>query len=389
MTGTTISSYTTTGLVLTLASQNPVTITAAGTVASTGNYAINGLSTQEWRIYNYGEISGGYTYYGQYTQHGVGGAIALGGSGIVANGSAGHVTSSIFGSTFGIKIGGTGSSVINFGMIAASARSSRITSYGTTYAPAGIGVMLANGGSVANYSSGVVSGGSIAIYIDGSTGFVNNTGTIIGGGKSSYKNNKGQYIRFGPEGGGIFSLFAGEVINGAPGQISAQIVGAQFGVDFVHYPGIIANYGTISGGGYSYNGGGSGASGEAIIFSSGGRLVNGSIADTNANVIGDLVGVFDGNGDGYVTNFGSIVGSFGTGIELISGGTIINAGTIAGGNGIAVSFYKSEGLIVIDPGAVFQGMVFGGAGSSSLELASAPVWAQSANSAALLLASAR
>ncbi len=63
MTGTTISSYTTTGVVLTQASQKPVTITGAGTIsvvntyATTNEYALFGASGVNWTLQNYGTVN--------------------------------------------------------------------------------------------------------------------------------------------------------------------------------------------------------------------------------------------------------------------------------------------------------------------------------------------
>jgi hypothetical protein len=63
----------------------------------------------------------------------------------------------------------------------------------------------------------------------------------------------------------------------------------------------------------------------------------------------------------------------GIGVYLGHGGTVTNAGTIAGVTGRdAVLFASSNsGRVIADPGAVFVGNVVGGSGSNTLELASA------------------
>jgi len=76
-----------------------------------------------------------------------------------------------------------------------------------------------------------------------------------------------------------------------------------------------------------------------------------------------------------VTNGGTIRGTTGTGINLAAGGTVVDAGTISGGNGTAISFGGTAGnLLVLDPGYKLSGVVVGGTSagaSNTLELASA------------------
>jgi hypothetical protein len=64
----------------------------------------------------------------------------------------------------------------------------------------------------------------------------------------------------------------------------------------------------------------------------------------------------------YVLNTGTILGSQ-IGIDLPSGGTVINSGTIGGSESVTIDRYTDGGLVVVDPGAVFSGAVQGGGGN--------------------------
>src|ERR1051326_8675702 len=64
-----------------------------------------------------------------------------------------------------------------------------------------------------------------------------------------------------------------------------------------------------------------------------------------------------------------VSGGAGIGVQLAAPGSLVNAGTISGGSGTAVEFSGGYNLVVVDPGAVFQGVVDGGTGGDTLELA--------------------
>src|ERR1019366_4456633 len=90
----------------------------------------------------------------------------------------------------------------------------------------------------------------------------------------------------------------------------------------------------------------------------------------NAGTIG---GGADGvvlTGGGTVSNAGSISGTGNAGGYISGGaGTVTNAGTIGGGTD-AVQFSGAfADRVILDPGAVFNGLVKGGSGGNTLELA--------------------
>ena len=268
-----------------------------------------------------------------------GAGIDLGGGGSVTNGSGAAVT----GGAFGVFITGAGGTVTNQGRIS-----------GTKYD----GVALGLGGSVTNAAGALIAGGSNGVYIEkAAAGTVTNAGSITAN----------------AAGGAGIDLGAGGTVTNAAG---GSIYGTAFGVFATGQPGVVANYGVISGyHGVALEAGGSltNAAGAAItghvsgVFSAGAPVTILNAGSITASGVAGL----DIEGGGTITNQASaVVSGSAFGVFLTGGdGTITNAGTISGGS-YAVKFSGSgNDRLVVDPGAVFAGAVGGGNGTNTLELA--------------------
>ena len=173
---------------------------------------------------------------------------------------------------------------------------------------------------------------------------------------------------------GIYLAGGGSVINGSPADTAASIVGNNFNA--IRSKGTVAgltltNFGTIENTG----------TGGPALYTFGGTITNGSPTDTVATMSDGTAGVGIAVGGvlpGPIANFGTILGE--TGIIFhsnTSGGTVINAGTIAsslGATGQAISFLAPGDTVVADPGAVFIGGVFADTGGTNvLELGTGAV----------------
>ena len=207
-----------------------------------------------------------------------------------------------------------------------------------------VGVYLNSGGMVINLSSGTIIG-------QGGVGITGGVGTLINDGKiNGY-------------GGGAY-IETGALTNSASGRITGVAGGVRIG------SGAISNYGTIIG--------------NRLLYSYGVALGNATfINHVGGKVSGVTFGVVaSASGAATIVNGGSIGGG-GIGVYGYSETTLTNAGTITAVGPYSVRFSAGyTNLLVIDPGAVFNGAVDGsydcGCGGtatniSTMELASGGV----------------
>jgi filamentous hemagglutinin len=223
--------------------------------------------------------------------------------------------------------------VSNFGMV-------------TGLATAGTGIQLSSGGSVANAAGGLVSGASSGVLTgaSGGAGTVVNYGTIEALGTVT---NVGGLI---VAGNGINLAAGGNVQNGAAGSTSATIIGYHIGVlaGTAGNPTTVSNFGTIE----SLQTGTSGYTGTGLLLQAGGAITNDGIISA-ANGLGINIQ----NAAGTITNFGTIerlgVGTTGEAIQMLAGGGVTNYGLISGtrpGNSAigfvaAVNFHNQPGTV--------------------------------------------
>ena len=233
-----------------------------------------------------------------------------------------------------------------------------INNSGLIVGTANNGVYLKQGGQVTNNSGALISGYSYGVMVAGATGYVTNYGTIQATGTS------GAAI-------GVYLSQGGDVYN------SGTISGKTYGVQIVGAIGYVTNAGTIIS-----------SSGIGVYLQQGGQVANSS---STSLISGYSYGVKIGGAIGIITNSGTIqaTGTAGVGIYLAAGGTITNNaggtisgvigiqanaggvtvdnfGTIIGTGGTAVQLTGAGNLVKVEGGSYFRGAVYGGGGGNDV-----------------------
>jgi hypothetical protein len=350
VTGTTITTTTTVGASLTVASQNPVMVAHSGTVNVAGSYAsaIYAALGVPSTLANDGVLQAANGY-----------GVRFRAGGTITNGSASDTKASISGGVQGVRfdIHGTGK-LTNFGTISSTGTGSGVYGLSTD--------TIVNGST--SDAVALIAGYQNGISMNGLASTITNFATISASGSSS----TGIYIRQG-----------GLVTNGDATHTKASIIGVQFGMNIAHGEGTVHNFGTIAG---------SGPQGRGVNLNAGGTVINGSNSDTAAYILaaGPRTGLYIGGSPGTVSNFGTIKSAGRSGVALNPGGTVTNGsaadtkalitgarngvymradvasavfnfGTIAGSQKSAVSIYQ-DGQITNGSTADTVALITGGGG---------------------------
>ncbi len=314
MSGTTIATATTLGVVITAAGQLPLSITSTGSVRTGGFYAVYVAPGISGSITNQGLLSAG-----------TGEGIALSSGGSVINGSPADLTAQIIGGVNGVDVGARGfGSIVNYATIA------------TTGKTASAGILLEGNGSVVNGSNADtaarVTGYGDGIQAIGPDASIANFGLVQGQATNGY----GIYLR---DGGGV--------TNGSNADTAATIRGVQRGLEATAGAGTIVNYGTIIATETTGKG-----QGRAVGLAAGGSVVNGSNTDTLASLLSYGANAIYGKGVApfSIVNWGRIhdSGSNGSAILIRLGGTVVNGGTLASGQvDTAAAIYGTQQGVVL------------------------------------------
>ena len=189
----------------------------------------------------------------------------------------------------------------------------------------GNGVELLQGGVVNNQLAKSLIEGYDGVLIKGAAGAVSNLGLIEA---------------TGTNGRGVLFTYGGSVVNGSAADTAAVIAGVRNAVLIEGATGTVTNFGTVT----------NSSTHATINLFEGGAVTNGTSLSTKALITGAGTGIYFKYAGGFVTNFGSIVGS--TGVALHDGGTVNNgapsstSATITGTSGNAVSIAGTTGTVV-------------------------------------------
>jgi hypothetical protein len=191
-------------------------------------------------------------------------------------------TGTIKGDQYGIVFNAGPGSVTNSGSISSALGADSVA------------VDLGDGGSITNLAGGTITGGNV--FINGAVGTITNSGIIATDSED-----------------GVELAAGGSVTNNAGGSIS-NTDAAGVGVFIEVASGMVTNAGSISAIG-----------GDGVLLLEGGSVSNGA----SGSITGQPAGIFIKNQTGTVTNAGQIsgTGAQGTGVYLQNNGILTNAST--------------------------------------------------------------
>jgi len=309
--GTSVSGYTTIGVTLTLASAPDVFISTSGTIAASSTYvaAIYAARGVAATIVNMGQV-------GSATQSGT----ELNAGGSVTNGSAADTIASVSGYAYGVRFSRFApGNVVNFGTIA---------SHGKGFQT--LGVALGDGGTVINGSpadtAALIAGYRSGLLSLGAPATVINYATVSGLGQGA-----GDY--------GVYFRSGGTVINGSASDTVASITGYYRGIVSTVGAATVVNYGTVTADAVMPGGG------KTVALAQGGKVVNGGTASQRALLwgVGANTVMIKGISAATLSNYGTIINTAATGraVSLRPGGVFVNgagsdAAALVTSNGDAV-----------------------------------------------------
>ena len=338
-------------------------------IASSGSFAVQ--VSNYATISSTGEAQGSYgiLIQGTGTITNIGTASLIEGDGgisIALNGNVSNdgIIAGTIVSTIGATPGFIGVNIQGTGTVTNTGTASLIEGYGG-------GIVIGSGGTVINAGTilALESDAYATVSITGN-GAITNVGTasliqgyhgVVIGGVGSIT-NAGSILGVGGANGdnlGVVLNDGGSVINGSTSDTTALVYGG-IGVDVKAAAGTVINYATIQSlGGYRWG----------VYLADGGTIVNGGTADTQASIYGPNYGIRAVGPAATVTNFGSIGSSTNgvAGVELLGGGTVVDAGTITS-NINAIYLGGSDNLLVLQPGYAINGSVRVSGSGNTLEL---------------------
>ena len=376
-----------------------VTNQAGGTIS--GKRGVYGLGTADATgVVNLGVIAGDTTAggYGVFLRRG----------GLVSNQASGAVVGSISGYR-GIVGQVVAVTMVNQGIVSGGS------------AAGAMGVWLQEGGAVTNQAGGTI-GGGIGVTISGAAGTVANAGAITGALGTAVALAGGFSNRAVLDPGASFGgIISGGNTIGATVASTLELAGgsgvgtlAGLGANYIDFARVLVDSGanwllsgantiaagmTLSDAGTLTEAGAlsnAGVIDGPVTLGSGGSLTNQSggvldgsgfaavwgVAAGAATVVNDgridpaIYGIYLPGG-GTITNvLGALIAGNAVGVKIGGGaGTVVNAGSIAGGAAAMVFGSGYANRLIIDPGASFGGSVnggttIGGTVASTLELAS-------------------